>query len=109
MYGSQKNEYIFWMLKIMNLDIRKKVLKSFFEKLSNGKKKFEIRLNDEDFKDVKEGDVLILEEWDEIKKKYTGRKLRKKISYFLRTKDLNFFSQKEINEKGFIVMSLEES
>ncbi|MEK6910961.1 MAG: DUF3850 domain-containing protein [Nanoarchaeota archaeon] len=76
------------------MEIKKKILKGFFENLLSGKKKFEIRLNDEDFKGVKEGDFLILEEWDEINKKYTGRKLRKKISYFLRSKDLTFFSQK---------------
>lgn len=91
------------------MEIRKKTWKNLFEEVLNGKKKFDLRLDDEDFQNVKEGDVLILEEWNEIKKKYTGRKLRKKIGYFLRTKDLNFFSQKEINEKGFIVMSLEDN
>ncbi|HPO75467.1 MAG TPA: DUF3850 domain-containing protein [Candidatus Pacearchaeota archaeon] len=51
--------------------IKKKILPKYFDLVKSGKKKFELRLAD--FK-IKEGDVLILEEWDPKKKEYTGRK-----------------------------------
>lgn len=40
---------------------KKKVWPEYFENILSGKKKYELRLNDFD---VKEGDVLVLEEWD---------------------------------------------
>ena len=78
-----------------------------FEAVLDGRKKFDLRLDD-DFKNVKEGDVIILEEWDEEKKEYTGRKIRKKISYMLKTRELPFWKEFDVAEKGFVVMSLED-
>lgn len=83
--------------------IKKKIWPEYFELVKSGKKNFEIRLAD--FK-VKEGDVLVLEEWDPKTKKYTGRKIKKKVNYVLKTKDLKFWSKKEINKFGFWVVGL---
>jgi len=54
--------------------IKKKILPEYFELVKSGKKKFELRLVDFD---IKEGDILVLEEWNPKTKKYTGRKIKK--------------------------------
>ena len=57
--------------------IRKKIQPQYFDAILSGKKNFELRLNDFD---VKEGDVLILEESDSKAKNYTGRKIEKEVT-----------------------------
>jgi len=52
------------------MEIKKKIWPKYFELVKSGKKKFEVRLAD--FR-IKEGDILILEEWDPKTEKYTGR------------------------------------
>ena len=52
--------------------IKKKIHPEYFDMVKSGKKKFELRLADFD---IKEGDTLILEEWNPETKQYTGRKL----------------------------------
>lgn len=84
--------------------ITKKIPPKYFELIKNGKKKFELRLAEFD---AKEGDLLILEEYDSIKKEYTGRKIEKYINYVLKF-DLDLFGQKEdILKKGLIVLQFE--
>ena len=84
--------------------IKKKVWPEFFERILEGKKKFELRLNDSD---VNEGDILLLEEWNPKTKQYTGRKIEKKVSYLIMTKDVKFWSKEEIDKYGFVILSLE--
>lgn len=43
----------------------KKINPEFFDAIDSGKKKYELRLNDED---ISEGDTLILKEWDSEKR-----------------------------------------
>lgn len=81
--------------------IEKKIWSKYFELVKSGKKKFELRLAD--FK-VKEGDILILKEWDPRKKEYTGRKIKKKIKYVLKFKLNDFGQKKEIERKGLYVI-----
>ena len=81
--------------------IRKKIWPKYFKLVKSGKKKFELRLAD--FK-VKEGDTLILEEWDLKKKEYTGKKIRKKIKYVLKFNLNDFGQMKEIEKRGFYVI-----
>lgn len=84
--------------------IRKKAWPKIFEDVLSGKKKFDLRLADFD---IKEGDILILEEWNPETKEYTGRKLEKKAGYILKF-DLDKFGQKkEVEEKGLYVIQLE--
>jgi hypothetical protein len=85
--------------------IRKKSWPENYETLASGKKKFDLRLNDAE---VKEGDTLVLEEWDPKTQRYTGRTLEKKITYVAPFKiDESFWPEEEIKLKGFQILSLE--
>ena len=81
--------------------IKKKIWPEYFELISSKKKNFELRLADFE---AKEGDILILEEWDPEKKEYTGRKIEKEIKYILKFKLDDFNQRKEIEEKGLYVI-----
>ncbi|MBU2635246.1 DUF3850 domain-containing protein [Patescibacteria group bacterium] len=81
--------------------IKKKIWPEWFNLVKSGKKKFELRLAD--FR-IKEGDVLVLEEWNPKTKKYTGRKIRKKVKYLLKFKLNDFNQEKEIKKKGLYVI-----
>jgi len=86
--------------------IEKKVWPEYFQGIFNGRKTFELRLNDFD---IKEGDILILREYDSKTKEYTGRKLEKEVGYVGKWKidDLTmFWSRKDIDNKGIQVISL---
>jgi len=84
--------------------IKKKIWPEYFPLIASGKKKLELRVNDFD---VKEGDTLILEEWDPKIKKYTGRKIEKKVSFVLKFKLDDFGQKKDIEEKGLVVIQME--
>ncbi len=83
--------------------VKKKTWPDIFELMNSGKKKFDLRLNDFD---VKEGDTLVLEEWDPNTKKYTGRKIEKKVDYVLKFKLDDFGQEKEIREKGLQIIQI---
>ncbi len=91
------------------MEIKKKAWRALFTDVLDGKKNFDVRLDDEEWKDVKEGDVLILQEWDEQKKGYTGREIRKVIGYSLKTRDLPFWSEIDVSDKGLVVFGLKDS
>ncbi|TSC94959.1 MAG: hypothetical protein Athens101428_84 [Candidatus Berkelbacteria bacterium Athens1014_28] len=85
------------------MEIKKKIWPEYFEVVKSGKKKFELRLNDFE---VKEGDFLVLEEWDPKIKKYTGRTIKKEVTSVSKFKiDKLFWSEKEIKEKGIQIIS----
>ncbi len=81
--------------------IEKKILPKYFEKILSGEKMFELRLADFE---CEPGDILVLKEWDP-EKGYTGREIRKKVTYVLKTKDINFWSKEEIEKYGFQIIS----
>ena len=83
-------------------EIIKKAYSKYFEEVLSGEKKFEIRLNDFDA-DI--GDIIILKEIND-KREFTGREIKKKITYVSKTKNVDWWSEEDIKEKGFIVMSL---
>ncbi len=84
--------------------IKKKIQPEYFELVKSGKKKFELQLADFN---LKEGDVLILEEWNPETKKYTGRKIGKNIDFILKFNLDDFGQKKEIEEKGLYVIQFE--
>lgn len=84
--------------------INKKVWKEYFEQIIFGKKKFELRLADFD---VNEGDTLTLEEWDNDRKEYTGRKIEVVATYILKTKGFNFWPKADIGKYGFQIIQFE--
>lgn len=86
--------------------IEKKCWPEYFQKIFEGKKTFELRLNDFD---IEEGDVLILKEWNPKTKDYTGRELEKKVGFVGKWKidELNvFWKKEEIENKGLQIISL---
>ena len=86
-------------------EIKKKIWPEYFEKVKNGKKRFELRAADFD---IKEGDILVLEEWDPKTKEYTGRKIEKKVDFILNFKLDDFGQKKDIEEKGLVVIQFEK-
>jgi len=84
------------------MKIEKKIWAEFFDDVLTGKKKFEVRLADFE---CRPGDVLVLMEWNQREKQYTGRVLEKKITFVLKTKDLKFWTEKEMEKHGLQVIS----
>ncbi len=82
--------------------IEKKVWPEYFQAILDGKKNFELRLADFD---IKEGDVLILREWDPAREEYTGRVTEKEAMYVIKTKDVKFWDKEEIKKFGFQIIS----
>jgi len=57
---------------------RLKTLPIFFSGLLDGSKNFEIRKNDRNFQ---MGDILVLCEWDALRKEFTDRELRRTVGF----------------------------
>lgn len=86
--------------------IFKKAWPEYFQAVLDGKKNFDLRLADWS---CSEGDILVLEEWDLLTKKYTGRTLERKVTYVKVFKiDELFFPEEDIKKYGLQVISLEE-
>ena len=84
--------------------INKKVWKEYFEKIVAGKKKFELRLADFE---IDEDDTMVLEEWDNEKQKYTGRKIETTATYIIKTRDLPFWKKEEIDKYGYQIIQFD--
>jgi len=92
----------------MSQRIIKKVLPDYFQDIVDGKKKYELRLNDFE---VEVGDVLVLEEWTSVNpvtRKPTGRVLEKTVTYLWKFKlqDL-WWSENDLKEKGIQIISFD--
>ena len=87
------------------MEIKKKVWPEYFQKILDGKKKFELRLADFE---CNKGDILVLEEWNPETKEYTGRSIKKNVEYVIKTKDTKFWSKEDIEKYGFQIIQLEE-
>lgn len=86
--------------------VEKKCWPEYFQEILDGRKTFEVRLNDFD---ITEGDVLVLKEWDPKTKDYTGRELEKNVGFVGKWKidELTvFWTREEIENKGLLVISL---
>ena len=81
--------------------IEKKTWPELFNKILSGEKTFDARIADFN---VKKGDILVLREYDPVDKSYTGRKSEKKISFVLNSKDQKFWTKKDINKYGLVIM-----
>ena len=86
--------------------IEKKIWPKYFEKVSSGEKKFELRLADFD---IEKGDTLVLREWDPETQDYTGREIEKQVTMVLKTKSPDFqpWSQEDIEKYGYQVIGME--
>ena len=92
----------------MSKVIVKKVLSDYFQDILDGKKKYELRLNDFN---IEPGDTLVLKEYtsaDRKTRQATGRVLEKKVTYLRKFKlqDL-WWSEADIKEKGIQIISFE--
>lgn len=85
-------------------EIHKKIWPEYFGDAQSGKKKFELRLADFD---LKEGDTLVLEEWDPKTKKYTGRKIEKTCACVTKLRPLTqFWTEEQIKKNSMYVIEL---
>ena len=84
--------------------ITKKSYPDLFEKVLAGEKTFDMRVADFD---IQPGDVL---EQSEVNYDGTptGRKVRHVVGEVLRTKEVDFWKQEDIDQYGYQVMSLAE-
>ncbi|OYT31343.1 RNA-binding protein [Candidatus Woesearchaeota archaeon ex4484_78] len=82
--------------------IEKKVWPKYFQKILDGNKTFELRLADWE---CKEGDTLILKEWNPETKEYTGREIEKKVTYVIKTKNINFWPKEEVEKYGYQIIA----
>lgn len=86
--------------------IEKKVWPEYFQQILDGKKTFELRLHDFE---IREGDTLVLREWDPATKDYTGRKLSRTVGYVgaWKVDDLTkFWPREDIDKHGIQIISL---
>lgn len=81
---------------------KKKTWPDDFQRILDGKKTFDLRLADWD---CQVGDILVLQEWDPDKQKYTGRSLEKEITHISKTKGLPYFTQPEVDKYGYQIFS----
>ena len=87
--------------------IEKKIWPGNFGKVASGEKTYEPRLGD--FV-IKEGDTLLLREWDPKKEKYTGREVRKKVKSVLKLSPSElrkYWSLDDIEKHGLQIISIE--
>ena len=86
--------------------IKKKTTANYFEKIKTGEKDFDVRLNEFP---CSPGDILILKEWDPKNRKYTGRVMKKRVNFVLKTKTLEkFWGKSEIDKHGFLVIGFKK-
>ena len=83
--------------------IKKKIWPKYFELINIGKKKFEFRVSDFD---IKEGDTMILQEWNPKTKEYTGRTIEKKVDYVFKFNFDDFGQKEKIKEYGAYIIQL---
>lgn len=75
----------------------------FFEPVFQGKKSFELRLGDRKFA---VGDTLLIREWDDRTGKYTGREVRKVVSYILAGVGPGAIPPLQGIHRGYVILSL---
>jgi hypothetical protein len=82
--------------------IEKKIWPEYFQAILDGRKTFELRLADFE---CNPGDELTLKEWDPKTKQYTGREIKKIVSYVGKTKDYTFWSEDDVDKYGYQIIS----
>jgi len=91
----------------MSRKIVKKILPEYFDLIASGVKKYEFRVADFE---VEEGDILVLEEWDNLDRetrKPTGRVMEKKVTYPKKFKLDEFAQLEDMQKHGFYILQLE--
>ncbi len=104
MWGGRRSRRLSRERSNKHMVIKKKTWPEQYEAMDNGSKTFDCRLDDFE---CNVGDSILFEEWDPIKSEYTGRSLEKRVTYILKTKEVKFFTDKDIAENGLQIFSLE--
>jgi ribosomal protein S17 len=86
------------------MKIEKKIWPEYFQRIIDGKKKYELRLGDWE---CNPGDILVLKEWDPETKEYTGRIIEKEATHVLKTKNIRFWPEEDMDKFGFQIISFE--
>jgi len=84
------------------MDISKKVWPEYFQAILDGKKNYELRLADFN---CNPGNVLTLKEWNPATKEYTGREIKKIVTYVGKTKDYSFWTKEKVDKYGYQIIS----
>lgn len=84
--------------------IKKKTWPKYFQEVLDGKKKFEVRLGDFD---IKEGDILVLEEYEPKTKKYTGRTIKKKVTFVTKLNIADIHTTEQLKKYGLWGIGME--
>ena len=84
------------------MEIVKKVWPKYFQKIIEGKKTYELRLANWE---CNEGDTLILKEWDPETKEFTGREVKKMVTYIGNTKNMTFWPAEDVQKYGYQIIS----
>lgn len=87
----------------MSQTIEKKILKTYFDLIMSGQKTYELRLADWA---CEPGDTLRLVEIDDDTNEPTGRTTDKTVGFVGKTKELDFWTEDEIREHGYQIISL---
>lgn len=77
--------------------IRRRCGKATFDAVESGEKTFELFVGDDIC--LEKDDLVTLEEWDPVDKKYTGRKITRRLTYVLNTKEAGIPAD-ELNRYG---------
>ncbi|MBI3442480.1 MAG: DUF3850 domain-containing protein [Candidatus Sungbacteria bacterium] len=86
------------------MKIEKKIQPQYFDKIALGEKTFELRLADWE---CGVGDMLVLREWDPGTKQYTGREIEKKVTYVLKTKDIDLWPREDVERYGYQIIAIQ--
>ncbi len=87
----------------MGKEVKLKAYPELFEKVLSGEKGFDVRLGD---KNIEKGDIVILREINK-NREFTGREVRKKVKFVLKTKDWDYWKEEDISKYGFVVAGFE--
>lgn len=86
------------------MEIKKKTWPELFNKILESKKNSDVRLADFD---LKEGDILVFEEYNPKTKKYTGRTIKKKVKNLTKLNLTDFSSYEDFKKYGHWLIDLE--
>lgn len=84
------------------MKIEKKVRPEYFQKIIDGVKTYELRLADFE---CKPRDILVLKEWNQKTKQYTGRVIEKTVTYVGKTKGQTFWPKEDVEKYGFQIIA----
>ncbi|MCX6748891.1 MAG: DUF3850 domain-containing protein [Candidatus Pacearchaeota archaeon] len=84
-------------------EIKKKTRPKEFQEILEGKKNVDVRLADFD---IKEGDDLILEEYNPETKQYTGRVISRKVKNLTKVNLTDFYTSEQIKQFGNWIIEL---